>query len=161
MPKKKRSELTPRQTAIYAQLARDLSEGPRTYFWGVILGISTGALFAIAGAVLAILGISGTTEWIVESSGLTSRLKNASPGVFFCFLGMVVLWRYKPKMSNAVSIGRAFEAASSGSDIPVFMDPTVVSKGGRLHPRPTPTKTAWADFEHRGGASSPVSSTRR
>src|SRR5262249_48839874 len=70
----------------------------KVYFVGTIVGLSLGGLLAIAGFVLSILGLSGSIEWLVKTPGLTSKLTNASPGAFFAFLGLVTLWRYKPRL---------------------------------------------------------------
>ena len=41
----------------------------------------------IAGIILTILGFTGSIEWIVEASGFTSRLINASPGIVLMIIG--------------------------------------------------------------------------
>ena len=64
---------------------------------GTIIGIIFGGLICISGVVITILGFSGSIEWIFEATNLKSRLTNASPGVFFALLGMIILWRYKPE----------------------------------------------------------------
>ena len=78
----------------------------RAYFWGTILGISIGAFFSIAGFVITILGFNGSVEWFVKAPGFTTKLINASPGVFFALLGMLILWRYKPRGRDKLKIGK-------------------------------------------------------
>lgn len=41
----------------------------------------------IAGIILTILGFTGSIEWIVEASGFTSKLINASPGIVLIIIG--------------------------------------------------------------------------
>ena len=86
------------------KLLRERSSGSKAYLIGTILGISIGALFCIAGFVIAILGLTGSIEWVFEAGGLKSRLSNASPGAFFALLGMIVIWRYKPKIEDRLDL---------------------------------------------------------
>ncbi|MCM1352383.1 MAG: hypothetical protein NC250_06595 [Alistipes senegalensis] len=53
----------------------------------VLLSIIGGIGCLIAGTVLTILGFTGSIEWIVEASGFTSRLINASPGIVLMIIG--------------------------------------------------------------------------
>ena len=73
-----------------------------------IIGAITGSLLCIAGLVLTLLGLSGSIEWVIEAAGLTSRLGNASPGVFFTVIGYLVLRLYRPKIAsgNSKQIGK-------------------------------------------------------
>lgn len=80
-----------------------LLERAKTYRYAILLGISIGAVFCAAGFVLALLGLAGTIEFFVEAVGIKARLANASPGAFFALLGMVLIWRFKPKMDDDVS----------------------------------------------------------
>ena len=77
-----------------------------TYRQSVLLGQAFGMLTLIAGFILSIAGVSGSIEWLVESSGFRSRLTNATPGVFFVFVGMIIIWRYKPNVSHDISFDR-------------------------------------------------------
>jgi hypothetical protein len=85
-------------------LARQRSEGSKAYYVGTIMGITVGALFCIAGFTMAVLGLSGSIDWVVESSNLTSKLTNASPGVVFGVIGLFVLWRYRPKVRENLAV---------------------------------------------------------
>jgi hypothetical protein len=71
----------------------------RIYGVAIILGQITGILFLLAGVVLCILGISGAVDLIVEGGGIGTKLLNGSPGVVLAFLGFLILWRYKPRIS--------------------------------------------------------------
>ncbi len=76
----------------------------RAYTFGIVLGISVGALFCICGLIIIILGFTGRIEWVMEVDGLTSKLTNAGPGGFFALLGMLILWRYRPMPYEALKI---------------------------------------------------------
>ena len=52
-----------------------------------LLSLFGGIGCLIAGFVLTILGFTGSIEWIVEASGFTSRLVNASPGIVLMIIG--------------------------------------------------------------------------
>jgi len=77
----------------------------RSYFFGTIIGIVLGALLCAGGFVLTILGLAGNVNWIIKLNGISSRLTNASPGVFFAILGMILVWRFKPKVTDEMKIG--------------------------------------------------------
>lgn len=53
----------------------------------VLLSLIGGIGCLVAGIVLTILGFTGSIEWIVEASGFTSRLINASPGIVLIIIG--------------------------------------------------------------------------
>jgi hypothetical protein len=78
----------------------------QTYRQGLLLGQSVGVLALILGSVFSLGGVAGRIDWIVSSAGLTSRLTNATPGVFFVFVGMVIIMRYKPRVSNDIQFDR-------------------------------------------------------
>lgn len=78
----------------------------QTYRQGVLVGQVFGILTLIAGFVLSVAGISGSIEWLVEASGLTSRLTNATPGVVFVIVDMIIIWRYKPHVSHDIQFDR-------------------------------------------------------
>ena len=77
----------------------------RTYFWGTIIGIIVGAVFCIAGFIITVMGLTGSIEWLLQVGNFTSKLANAGPGVFFALVGMLILWRYKPKGKERIRIG--------------------------------------------------------
>lgn len=80
------------------------SKGNNTYYTGTILGISIGAIFCIFGLVISIMGLTGSIEWIFEASDFKSRISNAGPGVIFGLFGMIIIWRYKPKVRDSLTI---------------------------------------------------------
>ena len=85
------------------------SHGPRLnvrpyYPPGNVLGIILGGTLGIAGVVLLILGLSGSIEWILQAGTLSSRLVNASPGVAVSFMGMLIVWRYRPRLKYRIEI---------------------------------------------------------
>lgn len=53
----------------------------------VLISLIGGIGCIIAGIILTILGFTGSIEWIVEASGFTSRLVNASPGIVLMIIG--------------------------------------------------------------------------
>lgn len=85
------------------------SHDSQTYRKGIIAGLLIGGLVFIAGFVLCILGLSGAVEMILEGASLKVRLVNASPGVAFAFLGMIVMWKFKPKISHTVKVEQKVE----------------------------------------------------
>lgn len=103
--------------AELVELARQRSEGSKVYLYGTLLGIAIGGLAFIGGFVLALLGLSGAIEWVVEAGSLSSRLSNASPGIVFAVAGMIVVWRYKPRVSDHLEIGPESLKHDSGFNI--------------------------------------------
>lgn len=53
----------------------------------VLISLIGGIGCLVAGIVLTVLGFTGSIEWIVEASGFTSRLINASPGIVLMIIG--------------------------------------------------------------------------
>jgi lysylphosphatidylglycerol synthetase-like protein (DUF2156 family) len=72
----------------------------KTFHINLLIGMIVGATLCIAGLIFTILGLSGSIEWVFESSGTVSRLTNASPGVFFGLLGFLLVWRFKPRIKE-------------------------------------------------------------
>lgn len=68
----------------------------------VLLSLIGGIGCLVAGIVLTILGFTGSIEWIVEASGFTSRLINASPGIVLMIIGfwLTLKSRLKIKAKN-------------------------------------------------------------
>jgi hypothetical protein len=81
----------------------DYYKGSRTFHIAIILGISIGAFCLILGFIIIILGISGSIEWVFEAGGFTSKLANAGPGVVFAIIGLIIIWRYKPKVTRRIT----------------------------------------------------------
>lgn len=128
---------------IKAELAKELASGGPAYKPAILLGISIGALFAVGGVALALLGVSGAINLVLESSGLSARLTNASPGVVIAAMGMFIIWRYKPRVEHDVKLGDShFIHGMYHIDVPLR----------RLGRRDDDD-----DFSSKGSASSPVS----
>lgn len=53
----------------------------------VLISLIGGIGCLVAGIVLTVLGFTGSIEWIVEASGFTSKLINASPGIVLMIIG--------------------------------------------------------------------------
>ncbi|MBW8002331.1 MAG: hypothetical protein FVQ80_09970 [Planctomycetes bacterium] len=68
-----------------------------TVNFATILGIVTGALFCCAGFVIICMGLTGSVEWVFEAGSVTTRLSNAGPGVALSLMGMIIIWRYRPR----------------------------------------------------------------
>jgi hypothetical protein len=85
------------------------SQDSRTYHKGVIIGLTVGGVVFIAGFILCILGLAGTVEILLEGGGLKARLVNGSPGVAFAFLGMIVMWKFKPKITQNTKVEQKIE----------------------------------------------------
>ena len=64
----------------------------------VLLSLFGGIGCLIAGIVLTILGFTGSIEWIVEASGFTSRIVNASPGVVLMIVGLFLTLKSRLKI---------------------------------------------------------------
>ena len=64
----------------------------------ILISLIGGIGCLIAGIVLTVLGFTGSIEWIVELSGFTSRLINASPGVVLMILGLFLTLKSRLKI---------------------------------------------------------------
>lgn len=95
-----------RDPQVPQAIADMLQHGATTYRIGIVMGISAGTLFCVAGFVLMFLGLTGTIEWVIETADLTSRLLNASPGVVLALMGMIIVWRYKPIIKDEFNVDR-------------------------------------------------------
>ena len=62
----------------------------------VLISLIGGIVCLIAGIILTILGVTGSIEWIVEFSGFTSRIINASPGIVIIIIGLI--WTLKSRL---------------------------------------------------------------
>lgn len=54
----------------------------------VLISLIGGIGCLIAGIVLTVLGFTGSIEWIVEVSGVSSKLINASSGIVLMVIGL-------------------------------------------------------------------------
>ena len=64
----------------------------------VLISLIGGIGCLIAGIILTILGVTGSIEWIVEVSGFTSRIMNASPGIILMIIGLILTLKSKMKI---------------------------------------------------------------
>lgn len=64
----------------------------------VLISLIGGIGCLVAGIVLTVLGFTGSIEWIVEASGFTSRLINASPGIVLMIIGFWLTLKSRPKI---------------------------------------------------------------
>ena len=64
----------------------------------ILISLIGGLGCLIAGIVLTVLGFTGSIEWIIEVSGFTSRLINASPGIVLMILGLFLTLKSRLKI---------------------------------------------------------------
>jgi len=76
----------------------------RTFREGSLFGMVVGAVVLLGGFSTFFLSLSGTVEWIFEAGSISSKLINASPGVVFSIIGLLIMWRYKPKVRTDIEI---------------------------------------------------------
>ena len=95
-----------RDRKVPEAIAETVQHGATTYRIGIVMGISVGTLFCVAGFVLMILGMTGTIEWVIKAANLNGRLLNASPGVVLALMGMIIVWRYKPIIKDEFNVDR-------------------------------------------------------
>lgn len=68
-----------------------ISDAVHQEFLSFLLPFISGTVCIIGGFILTVLGFSGNITWIVEVSGFTSRLANASPGIIFIIIGALLI----------------------------------------------------------------------
>ncbi len=80
----------------------------KSRFWSMIIAQAIGALLVISGSVMALLGFSGTIEWMYHAHNNTERLYNAGPGIAFIIFGILTLWlsRTRPHHEPSAPEGR-------------------------------------------------------
>jgi hypothetical protein len=66
----------------------------------ILISLIGGIGCLIAGIILTLLGLTGATEWIVEISGFTSKLINASPGVILMIIGFILTFKSRMKIKS-------------------------------------------------------------
>ena|ERR1700688_4288640 len=81
------------------------------YFVGTVIGLVVGTILCLGGLAIVIMGFTGSITWLVQGAGLSSKLYNASPGVMFAAFGLVVLWRFKPRIEERK------KSSSTGTDL--------------------------------------------
>lgn len=84
---------TKRELELEVRLASLRSHERHMWFiYGVrLLALVVGAVSILAGAWMVFRGLQGTFNWAVESPHtLSSKLTNASPGIGFAVVGMII-----------------------------------------------------------------------
>jgi len=102
------------------------SVSSKTYDSAIKVGLRVGALAFISGFILCIIGLSGKVELIIEGGGFQGKLINASPGVVFAFLGLALMWKYKPKIKEEIVTRTTTE--ESHADKPAALAVTKTTK---------------------------------
>jgi len=66
---------------------------------GLVLGLAC----VLAGMVLCLNGVTGSTSWTAKFIGVESSVSDATPGVVLFFVGLYVVWvtRFKIKTSKS------------------------------------------------------------
>lgn len=65
-----------------------------------LISLCSGILCLIGGFILIILGFAGSIDWIVEVSGFSSKLINASPGIILLIVGLIIVLNSRIKVKN-------------------------------------------------------------
>jgi hypothetical protein len=110
---------------------------------GTIIGIVIGGIFCISGLILSCLGLTGSIEWIFKAGSLSSKISNASPGVLLCLMGMVILWRYRPRYRHEITIHPIEIKVSSGNQTTEIKGPKIESRSASS---PITTSQNYTDF---------------
>lgn len=82
------------------EIIRTIAQNQLYHFRLSLLGMLIGFAFCIAGFAAAVMGLTGSIEWVMGGQNFSSRLSNATPGALFAICGLVVLWRYRPSMTD-------------------------------------------------------------
>lgn len=98
-----------------------------TYRQGIAYGLVAGTLALILGFVLAILGFSQAIDFGIEGSGVSVRLLTASPGVLFAIIGLIIIVRYKPKVTR-----KSISTQHTGGGVTYYHRQENTTAGSRL-----------------------------
>ena len=104
-----------------------MSSHDRAYREGIIIGLSIGALCLVFGFVLIILGVSGSIDWFVEAGGIKSKMINATPGSVFSLIGLMILWKYKPKIKSTKRTIKETKVGETGIETTITKEESRVS----------------------------------
>jgi hypothetical protein len=77
------------------------------------LPVMIGAVLGVVGLVMTFLGVDGKVEWILEAVDLKSRLSNASPGLCFAIVGLVLLYKGLPSEGSSFDLRSIVESRFS------------------------------------------------
>lgn len=72
-----------------------IKQGMHYEFISFLLPFISGFACLIGGFILTILGFNGNISWIVEVSGFTSKLTNATPGIILMIVGLLIILNKK------------------------------------------------------------------
>lgn len=72
-----------------------IKQGMHYEFISFLLPFISGFACLIGGFILTILGFNGNISWIVEVSGFTSKLTNATPGIILMIIGLLIILNKK------------------------------------------------------------------
>lgn len=89
-----------------------------TYRFGIAAGISAGAIALLGGIALCMIGITGATEFVFQSSGSTIRIVTGTVGIIIAALGVMTLRHFKPKITTVTKQEtKSEEWASEGNTV--------------------------------------------
>lgn len=63
-----------------------------------MLGLVLGLACIIAGTILGLHGVAGSTSWTAKVLGLESNINDAAPGVVLFVVGVFYVWITRPKV---------------------------------------------------------------
>ncbi|TAL18158.1 hypothetical protein EPN96_02400 [bacterium] len=136
MPMQPTNDLQDPDIAQLLRALESLTPTIRTFREGNLLGMCIGGVAFLSGALASFLGLSGSVDWIFRAGSISSKLVNASPGVIFAAMGMIIMLRYKPRVRTEVEINVNRSHSVKNPDI----------------------KTMEASIRYTGTASTPISS---
>lgn len=85
-----------------AQIQVLLIKSEYHFRWGIL---SLAALLIILGAVMTFMGLQGSFDWAVQGShAITAKITNASPGIAFATIGMVLALTVTLRSANIKTV---------------------------------------------------------
>ena len=69
----------------------------REYMYAM-LGLILGLTCIVAGTILGLHGVAGSTSWTAKALGLESSINDAAPGVVLFVVGLFYVWITRPKV---------------------------------------------------------------
>ncbi|NKC19012.1 hypothetical protein CWC29_009145 [Pseudoalteromonas sp. S4498] len=76
----------------------------QNFFYSTVIKLIIAGLMCIGGFVLLILGVTGSVEIVVNAVDIQGKLVNASPGIVFVFLGMLIIIKTHHKSHQIVKL---------------------------------------------------------
>jgi hypothetical protein len=74
----------------------------KQFFYSTTIKLIIAGLMCLGGFFLLILGISGSVEIEVNAMDIQGKLINASPGIVFVFLGMLIILKTHHKSHQTI-----------------------------------------------------------